>query len=167
MTVLAFQQELLPHTPFLRRLARRFNARDAEDLVQETFLRALGAHARYRPGSNGRAWLGRILCNLAVSDLRRRRRDARLAERLRGLDAEVAAAAPLLRADRLRAALAQLSDGDREILELAEVEQRSYLEIARALSCPLGTVMSRLFRARRRLRQAVAPERTDSVHAGA
>src|SRR5262245_27425998 len=74
--------ELLPHEPVLRRLARRLAYIDADDLVQETFARALAVRHRYQPRSNARAWLCRILCNLAVSERRRRARDERLRARV-------------------------------------------------------------------------------------
>jgi RNA polymerase sigma-70 factor (ECF subfamily) len=159
-----FAAELLPHAPLLLRLARRVGAADADDLVQETFARALAARHRYRTGSNGRAWLCRILCNLAISDRRRRARDERLRARVVASTPEPEAEVPEPRAPleeaALRAALAQLLPAERHILELAEIEDLSYREIARALDCPIGTVMSRLHRARRRLRLYAAPLRS-------
>ena len=77
-----FIAELYPHARLLSRLARRWGGVDADDLVQETFARAIAARHRYQPGSNGRAWLCRILCNLAVSERRRRARDERLRARV-------------------------------------------------------------------------------------
>ncbi|MDB4968349.1 MAG: polymerase sigma-70 factor, subfamily [Myxococcales bacterium] len=156
-----FASELLPHTPLLLRLARRVGACDADDLVQETFLRALVARHRYQTGSNGRAWLCRILCNLAISDRRRRARDERMRARVLATTPEPETPEPPPRIDEpaLRAALAQLDPAERRILELADVDDLSYREIARALDCPIGTVMSRLHRARRRLRQHAVPAR--------
>jgi RNA polymerase sigma-70 factor, ECF subfamily len=160
MELADFATELLPHAPLLQRLARRLAASDADDLVQETFARALAARHRYQTGSNGRAWLCRILSNLAVSERRRRSRDERLRVRV------LAFAPPLVETEpepppiddsALAAALAQLQPAERHILELADVDELSYREISRALECPIGTVMSRLHRARRRLRQHAAP----------
>jgi RNA polymerase sigma-70 factor, ECF subfamily len=150
--------ELLPHAPLLHHLARRFGA-DPDDLVQETFARAFAARHRYRPGSNGRAWLCRILHNLAVSEQRRRGRDERM--RARVVACELVAKSPepppVVDDAALRAAFLRLGSAERRILELADIDELSYREIARALDCPLGTVMSRLHRARRRLRREVAP----------
>ena len=157
----------------LRRLARRWAGPDADDLVQETFARAIAARRSYQAGSNGRAWLCRILCNLAVSEQRRRARDERLRTRVIAMSPALAADEPPPRAledAELIAALATLAPCDRRILELAELEELSYREIARALECPLGTVMSRLHRARRRLREAARaalPARTETLRAAA
>jgi RNA polymerase sigma-70 factor (ECF subfamily) len=168
-----FTNELYPHARLLQRLARRWSsASDADDLVQETFARAIAARHRYQVGSNGRAWLCRILCNLAVSERRRRARDERLRTRVIAL-APAPPSEPEPRAlddSDLAAALAELHPADRRILELAELEELSYREIARALECPVGTVMSRLHRARRRLRQAAQarlPAQTETLRAAA
>src|SRR6185312_8770817 len=107
---------------------------------QETFARAIAARRSYQAGSNGRAWLCRILCNLAVSERRRRARDERLRTRVVAMSPALAADEPPTRAledAELIAALATLPPCDRRILELAELEELSYREIARALECPL------------------------------
>ena len=168
-----FAAELYPHASLLLRLARRWAGADADDLVQETFARALAARHRYQVGSNGRAWLCRILCNLAISERRRRARDERLRTRVIALAPAPPSSEPephaLDDAD-LVAALAELHPAERRILELAEIEELSYREIARALECPVGTVMSRLHRARRRLRQAAQarlPGQTATLRAAA
>ena len=168
-----FAAELYPHARLLARLARRWAGADADDLVQETFTRALAARHRYQAGSNGRAWLCRILCNLAISERRRRARDERLRARVIALSPEPAPAAPephALDDAELAAVFAALDPAERRILELAEIEELSYREIARALACPVGTVMSRLHRARRRLRaaaQARRPAQTATLSAAA
>jgi RNA polymerase sigma-70 factor, ECF subfamily len=167
-----FVAELYPHAHLLTRLARRWAGPDADDLVQETFARAIAARHRYQSGSNGRAWLCRILCNLAISERRRRARDERLRTRVMALvpaPASEPEPPPLDDAD-LVAALASLAPTERRILELAEIEELSYREIASTLACPVGTVMSRLHRARRRLRQAAQarlPARTANLRAAA
>jgi RNA polymerase sigma-70 factor (ECF subfamily) len=147
----AFHEELIPHLSLLRGQARRFGE-DADDLVQETLLRALEAERRYRLGSNARAWLSRILHNVAVSEHRRRARDLRLHARV-----AVEPRAPLETPPRLevRRALETLGEKDRKVLELADVEGMRYREVAQALEWPIGTVMSRLHRARRRLRDSL------------
>jgi RNA polymerase sigma-70 factor (ECF subfamily) len=169
-----FAAELYPHAPLLQRLARRWGGAEADDLVQETFARALAARHRYQVGSNGRAWLCRILCNLAISDRRRHARDERLRARVLALSPTAPPREPEpppLDEAALRRALAALQPAERRILELAEIEELSYREIARALDCPVGTVMSRLHRARRRLRQAAVParrpEQTETLRAAA
>lgn len=173
MELAEFTTELYPHVRLLQRLARRWGGADADDLVQETFARAIAARHRYQAGSNGRAWLCRILCNLAVSERRRRARDERLRTRLHAIGPDDSVVPPEPRAlddASLIAALATLPPCDRRILELAEVEELSYREIARALECPVGTVMSRLHRARRRLRQAAhatLPAQTETLRAAA
>ena len=87
MELAEFATELYPHARLLQRLARRWaSGNDADDLVQETFARAIAARHRYQAGSNGRAWLCRILCNLAVSERRRRARDERLRTRVIALE---------------------------------------------------------------------------------
>lgn len=160
-----FIAELLPHLSSLRRMAARYGG-DADDLVQETWVRALRARRTYRLGSNPGGWLRRILTNLAVSEHRRRRRAGRLAERLAvepsladggaGIDEEVS-----LRADEgavVLRALASLDARDRMVIELCDLEELRYRDAAVRLGCPIGTIMSRLHRARRRLREAVAME---------
>jgi RNA polymerase sigma-70 factor, ECF subfamily len=158
MEVTEFEAELYPHAGALLRLARRLSRYDADDLVQETYLRALAARHRYTPGTNGRAWLMRILCNLAVSDQRRRARDERLRARVIASSVEPETVEPPV-ADpvddaTLTRAWAQLVPAERRLIELADVDELSYKEIAETLACPIGTVMSRLHRARRRLRHA-------------
>jgi RNA polymerase sigma-70 factor (ECF subfamily) len=152
--------EMLPHLDALRWAARRLAPADADDLLQETFARALAARNSYRAGSNARGWLYRILCNVALSEHRRRARQVRLCARLGReptppLDDEPSQPMPGL--DELQRALAGLSTSERRIIELADVEGLRYRDVARALDCPMGTVMSRLHRARRRLRARLQP----------
>jgi len=148
-----FLAEVMPHLDALHAAAAHLGL-DADDLVQETYLRAIAAWRTYRPGSNARGWLHRILTNVAMTEHRRRARDRRLAARVaaepspdavieiepRGPDVDV------------HAALAALEPRDRRVVELADVEGLRYRDVARILGCPVGTVMSRLHRARRRLR---------------
>jgi RNA polymerase sigma-70 factor (ECF subfamily) len=149
-----FHAELLPHLDGLRALARRLGPIDVDDLVQETYLRALQARRSYRAGSNARAWLGRILVNTALSEHRRRRRE-------RALHARIAVepppeptppSEPMPGRARMRRALGRLPAHERRVIELADLDGLRYRDVARALGCPVGTVMSRLHRARRRLR---------------
>jgi RNA polymerase sigma-70 factor (ECF subfamily) len=152
-----FLAEVVPHQNALRAAARRYG-RDVDDLVQETYLRAIAARASYRRGSNPRAWLYRILVNVAMTEHRKSARDRRLAARVAEQPAPEAAnpSEPMtgLLGD-VREALAALSPPDRHVVELADVEGLRYRDMAELLGCPIGTVMSRLHRARRRLRDTV------------
>ena len=157
MHINEFEAELVPHAGALLRLARRLSRTDADDLVQETYMRALAARHRYTPGTNGRAWLMRILCNLAISEQRRRARDERMRTRVLAREVEPVVEPPaeaVVDDAALGRALSALAPAERRLIELADVDELSYREIAATLACPIGTVMSRLHRARRRLRSA-------------
>ena len=172
----AFESVAKPYLPVLWRCARRLvrTGHEAEDLVQETCLKAFRAWQQFRPGTDARAWLVTILLN-TVRD--RARKMLREPETL-GLDeittlyqqyaAEPArAATPEQAAGRaelgrlVRLALDDLSPEFRMTVLLADVEELTYKEIADIMGCPIGTVMSRLHRARHLLRltlQAVLEE---------
>jgi RNA polymerase sigma-70 factor (ECF subfamily) len=150
----AFDAEVLPHLPALRGAARRMS-RDPEDLVQETYCHALAARASYRRGSNARAWLYRILMNLAVNGHRLRARDRRLEARLLEVVPPEAMPEEPSRVRAVRAGLARLSPSDRQVIELVDLDGLRYRDVARVLDCPVGTVMSRLHRARKRLRKSL------------
>jgi RNA polymerase sigma-70 factor (ECF subfamily) len=144
------------------------NPRDAEDLVQDTYARAFRFEERYEPGTNLRAWLFRILYNTFVNRYRRRNRERELhgeLERHELQDAIVsdqalyALAHPeedylsrLVSAEVLTA-LESLPEEYRTVVMFADVYEMSYKEIAEIVGCPVGTVMSRLFRGRQRLKQ--------------
>jgi RNA polymerase sigma-70 factor (ECF subfamily) len=143
------------------------NAADAEDLVQETYLRAYRFFGRFRPGSSFRAWTFQIMRNRFITQYRRsRRRPAMVAldvvaNRIEGTDAEhptTGAAVPARTrhegalSRRLEQALEQLPEDSRTALVLAYVEGFRYREIAQIMNWPIGTVMSRLHRCRLRLR---------------
>lgn len=162
----AFETEVLPYQEELYASALRMT-RDgdaARDLVQETFLRALSAWDRYQPGSNCRAWLHRILKNSYINHYRRHKRYLRFAGE-QGQDAVVAfygddaekSADPRREmykdelGDEVSGALSSLGDDYRKVVELADLKGIRYKDIANALEVPIGTVMSRLFRARRQL----------------
>jgi RNA polymerase sigma-70 factor (ECF subfamily) len=142
------------------------NHAEAEDLVQETYVRAIPAMGRLRPESNIKAWLFKILRNIWFNQLRKRRSDPQMVpvdmengplDNLvnPGQDSYEIYAGELERR-RIRAAIQELSWEFREIILLREFEELSYQEIASLLGCPQGTVMSRLARARSKLRALLA-----------
>jgi RNA polymerase sigma-70 factor (ECF subfamily) len=142
------------------------NRAEAEDLVQETYVRALEAAGRLRENSNIKGWLFTILRNLWFNQLRKRRNapamvemdgDDHTADSLVG-DARDAHEIFVSKEDSymVRSAIDNLPVQFREIIVLREFEELSYQEIADVLGCPAGTVMSRLGRARAKLRTALA-----------
>lgn len=153
-----FEQEALPHLDTLYRVALRLTgeASAAEDLVQETMLRALRAWRSFQPGSNARAWLVTILRNQFINGWRARRRtpDAVAFDAIPELpdvgdpDPEGRFFRDLVDEEVLTAVDA-LPEDFREVLVLSDMEGLPYAEIAEALGVPVGTVKSRLFRARR------------------
>ncbi len=132
---------------------------EAEDLVQETYVKALRGFSSFRPGTNFRAWMYRILRNSFLSSHTGLKTMVVLDDESDSLLAEGATPESLLieqaGRDMVQEELAALPVPFREILLLCEVEEMSYQEIAEALSIPTGTVMSRLFRARQALRTAL------------
>jgi RNA polymerase sigma factor (sigma-70 family) len=150
-----------PQIPALRRYARAL-LRDrsaADDLVQDCLERAIGHWHQRRPDGDARTWLFAILHNLAVSGMRRRTRRGEHAS-LDEVDERMLAQPPLqdgrlLQHDILKA-LEKLPEEQRSVLLLVSVEELSYAETARVLSIPLGTVMSRLARAREKLREMMS-----------
>lgn len=168
-----FEDEALPFLDQLYGAALRMtrNPADAEDLVQETYLKAFAAYASFTPGTNMRAWLYRILTNTFITSYRKRQRqpwlssaddltDSQLHEAeghtstgLRSAEAE--ALERLVDADVVEA-MSALPDDFRMAVYLADVEGFSYKEIAEIMDCPVGTVMSRLHRGRRMLRDLLA-----------
>jgi RNA polymerase sigma-70 factor (ECF subfamily) len=142
------------------------NHAEAEDLVQETFLRAIRAAGRLRADSNIKAWLFTILRNAWFNQLRKLRNCPQIIEIEVGDGAAGDVAGPdknphdayasKMEAERVRAAIQQLSQDFREVILLREYGELSYQEIASVLNCPVGTVMSRLGRARAKLRTLLA-----------
>lgn len=152
-----------PLIPALRRYARALlrNPADADDLVQDCLERAVGRWNQRRPDGDARTWLYAILHNLAVSQMRQR---ARRGTHVPVEDVSQAslAVAPNqdhgLRHRDLTAALAALPEEQRSVLLLVTVEGLSYAETAQVLAIPIGTVMSRLARARDRMIQLIDGE---------
>jgi RNA polymerase sigma-70 factor (ECF subfamily) len=138
------------------------NRAEAEDLAQETCLRAIRAMERLRPDSNVKSWLFTILRNIWLNQLRRRRTAPEIVQfdpDGNGGNTAVdtakdphAACVSNIEREQVRVAIQQLPTEFREIIILREYEELSYREIGAILECPTGTVMSRLARARSRLR---------------
>ncbi len=141
----------------------------ANDLVQETLMRAMCAWDSFQPGSNLRAWLLRILTNAFINGYRKRRRHHRFAterpgdalaalygrDQDRTDDLEAVLYGDEL-SDEVKAALDRLGPAYRDVVERADLRGECYQDIADALDVPIGTVMSRLFRARRMLEAELA-----------
>jgi RNA polymerase sigma-70 factor, ECF subfamily len=159
------QEMVQAHLDALYRTALRLTGRtqDAEDLVQETFLRAWRSLHTYRAGTNPKAWLFRILHNAHIDRYRAATRTVPTVDEIEGQDPafvvhespETLVADAVMEAE-VRDALIGLPEVFRECVVLADLEGLSYQEIADTLGIPRGTVMSRLFRGRRAMRKALA-----------
>jgi RNA polymerase sigma-70 factor (ECF subfamily) len=153
-----FEAEALPQLRALFGAAYRMtgNVHDAEDLVQETFLRAYRAFDRYRPGTNARAWLITILQRVRTDAFRRRQRRPPTVELIGDGPATPPPQDALASGGEiLERALAALPEPFRTAVVLRDVQELSYAEIADALAIPVGTVMSRIHRGRALLRAAL------------
>jgi RNA polymerase sigma-70 factor (ECF subfamily) len=166
-----FERDVVPLLPNLYSAALRLtrNPSDAEDLVQEAYLRAYRGFAGFEEGTNLRAWMYRILTNTFINAYRKKQRepitvqddeieDWFLYDRLGASGVEASAESEVL--DRLpdedvQRALEALPEGFRMAVLLADVEGFSYKEIAEILEVPIGTVMSRLHRGRKALQKAL------------
>jgi RNA polymerase sigma-70 factor (ECF subfamily) len=148
------------------------NPSDAEDLVQETYLKAYRSYDSFRAGTNLKAWLYRILTNTFINAYRARRRhpeeteleeveDFYLFHRLGGLEAAAAGRSAedevleSMTDEEVKQAIESLPEAFRMAVLLADVEGFSYKEIAGIMDVPIGTVMSRLHRGRRALQKAL------------
>jgi RNA polymerase sigma-70 factor (ECF subfamily) len=169
-----FEEEALALADQVYRVARRLvgSREEAEDLVQETYARAFRSWQSYTPGTNLRAWLLRILTNLNIDRGRRKQRapditpleesDYYLANRMaeaageQALDQEVVV--ERLSQNTVVDALSSLSHDFRDVVVLVDIGEFSYADAAQILDVPIGTVMSRLHRGRRLLKQRLAEE---------
>ena len=174
-----FARDIAPHLDVLARGARRRTLcrADADDLVQDTLVRAFTGFHTFQPGTNFRAWLFRIMYNQWVTTHRTKQSrvqevwigtgaDHELSADIQAREARSAEADYLdtVPAAEVRAALATLPDGFSDVLYYADVEGYTYAETAEVLDIPLGTVMSRIHRARRRVRLALSrPTGCDAV----
>jgi RNA polymerase sigma-70 factor (ECF subfamily) len=176
----AFEREALAALDSLYRTARRLSRdrADAEDLVQDTYLKAFRAADRFEPGTNLRAWLFTILHNTARNRFRDRARDtvavnsdvvdrAADAPPLGSLSGHLETPETLLLRDtltpELQSAIDALPDAFREAVWLRDVEEFSYAEIATMLDVPIGTVMSRISRGRHLLFERLNPARAAAL----
>jgi RNA polymerase sigma-70 factor (ECF subfamily) len=167
----AFQTEALVHMDALYGVALRMtkNERDAEDLVQDTFLKAYTHFAKYREGTNCKAWLFKILTNTFINRYRKKSKEKvylvndkdyrPLAERAvapkenpfeQGAESEEDWYKKLF-SDKVKTALEEVPVDFRMVVLLADLYDFSYKETAEIVGCPIGTVMSRLYRGRRLL----------------
>ena len=151
--------DLIEHLPRLRRYARALTGdiNRADDLVQDTLERALAKLDLWQPGSDLRAWLFTLMHNLFVNQIRVRRPPETVMEE--ALDEPVSGGQmEAMQARDIHGALARLPEEQREVLLLVGLEQFGYAEAAQVLGVPTGTVMSRLSRARERMRHMLAGE---------
>jgi RNA polymerase sigma-70 factor (ECF subfamily) len=157
-----FQRLALPHSASLLRVARRIASDPAmaDDLVQEALLRAWRGFDQFQPGTNARAWLFRILFNVFYAHGRKIQSEPLIVS----LDLPLTESEPAQRPGfspldvaEVNGALAALSSDHRSVILLAVVEGFTCREIAEILSLPVGTVMSRLSRARQALRERLSP----------
>jgi RNA polymerase sigma-70 factor (ECF subfamily) len=169
-----FEEEALELADQVYRVARRLvgSREEAEDLVQETYARAFRSWRSYTPGTNMRAWLLRILTNLNVDRGRRVQRtptmqpleesDYYLANKLASSAGEEALeqeqVVERLSQDSVVHALADIPPQFRDVVVLVDIGDFSYADAAEILDIPMGTVMSRLHRGRRALKQKLAEE---------
>ncbi len=165
-----FEEQILPHTGefFKQAMFLTRDKDDAADLVQDALLRAFDAWESFEPGTSGRRWLSRILRNSFYSKCRRKTREKQwLADRacvahslhsggLRrsNCSPEVTASEDVLK-EEVDRAFSDLPREFRRVLELYCMEGLSYKEIAGLIKCPVGTVMSRIHRARQRLKESI------------
>jgi len=166
-----FEEDALALADQVYRVARHLaNSReDAEELVQETYVRAFRSWASFQPGTNLRAWLLRILTNLNIDRGRRQQRtpqmqpleanDYHLYDKLTEAGDGVADADRVverLSQDHIVSALAEVPHDFRDVVVLVDIGDFSYADTAHILDIPVGTVMSRLHRGRRVLKGALA-----------
>lgn len=165
-----FEETALTHLDELYATALRYtkNEKDAEDLVQETFIKAYTNWHRFEQGTNCRAWLFTILTNTFINKYRRKKKEREILnaddlrpieenffdrERTEFYNSPERESVQKSFTSELQGALEQLSDEFRTVVVLADLNDFSYKEIAHILDCPVGTVMSRLFRGRKMMRE--------------
>jgi RNA polymerase sigma-70 factor, ECF subfamily len=158
-----FEAEAMPHLDDLFRTAHRLtqNRDDAEDLVQETFMQAWKSFGHYEVGTNCRAWLYKIMFNKLDHYRRKKYTQAKYFQEADDemvfINSKYAPpVSEFLTDDEVIAALIKLPEHYREVVLLTDVQEFSYKEAAQILNVPIGTVMSRLNRARTHLKKSLA-----------
>jgi RNA polymerase sigma-70 factor (ECF subfamily) len=161
-----FEELCRAHRETLLRLAMALtqDLDDAEDLLQDTLLRAYLHFDKFQPGTNFRAWIHRIMVNLYINEYNKRQRRPQICslEEVPPEEWSLCCGGTMepeeiflatIQDDRIERAIAELPEGFRQVVVLADVKGYSYAEVSRRLNIPIGTVRSRLFRARRLLRE--------------
>jgi RNA polymerase sigma factor (sigma-70 family) len=171
--VAEFEELAMPMVNSIYNLARWLarNDHDAEDLVQETYLKAFRSFASFQSGTNFRAWIFKILRNTFLNSCPLRERQVMVGleseEQVLPVFATCTTPESLLidssSIAAIRDAIEELPTIYREVILMSDVEDASYKEIAEILSIPIGTVMSRLARARRTVREALRPSAPKAV----
>jgi RNA polymerase sigma-70 factor, ECF subfamily len=169
LTAATFADLALPLSDQLYNFARWLtqDAAEAEDLVQETYVKALRGLSGFQVGTNFRAWIFRILRNAFLNSragLKTVALDASDEEPASDAPSPEAALVAQANREAVRDAMGELAVPHREILLLCEVEEMSYEEIAQVLAIPIGTVMSRLYRARKALRTVLVVKLRGGSH---
>ena len=172
----SFEEEALPHMSALYGMAHKYthNEMEAEDLVQDSLIKAYNSFDSYEEGTNCRAWLFRILTNTFINKYRRNKREHAYIDKiitdfaddpiltaapadksLESLESDVKGAESFAFSDEIVHAFHASSSEFKSIVILADLQEFSYKEIADKLHIPLGTVMSRLFRGRQMLKKSL------------
>lgn len=153
-----FSQRMVELTPMLQRMARKL-ARDvtlADDLVQETLLRAWANRSSFTPGTNQAAWMHTILRNCFLSDIRRKKRWREVSGDVDVENRSVSGGQePAMFLDEILQAIFKLPKNQSDVLIMVGVEAMSYADAAREADCSVGTVKSRVSRAREHLRMSL------------
>jgi RNA polymerase sigma-70 factor (ECF subfamily) len=165
-----FEETILPHLKSAHNLARWLtrNEDDAQDVVQEAYLRAFRFFDGFK-GGDGKAWLLAVVRNTCLTWRRRQKStlaDVAFDEAAHSSDVAMTAEAGLVKAANLaplRSCIESLPQEYREVIIMRELEEMSYREIADIASIPIGTVMSRLARARKRLEECVRLRKGNSI----
>jgi RNA polymerase sigma-70 factor, ECF subfamily len=171
----AFQQEAIPHLDALYGTALRLtkSEEDAEDLIQETMLKAYRYFDKYEQGTNCKAWLFKIMTNTFINRYRKqqKRKEFLVDDDFRPLQERAEAPEPSpfqdsydsqeqlffkMFGDEVKSALEEIPVDFRMVVLLADLQDFAYKEIAEIMDCPIGTVMSRLYRGRRMLQARLA-----------